>query len=383
MPHNTEQIILVNALSDIPPAQWNALAGDHPTARHEYLNALEITACVGHGTGWDPNHILLYRNGELAGAMPLYLKSHSRGEYVFDYAWAHAFERHGVPYYPKLLSAIPFTPVPGPRLMAHTVADKSKLLQAAIAVAQRNQISSMHVLFPLQDDLTVLEAHGLMARTNVQFHWTNKAYVTMDHFLASMNQKNRKKIRQSRRKLENEDIEFQWLEGRSIDDKALDFFYRCYYTTYIEHGNLPYLKPEFFVQLRDNLPDGLVLILAHRNRQPVASALNLRSNTRLYGRYWGSTEYISGLHFETCYMQGIEYCISQGLDTFEGGAQGEHKLARGLLPVQTHSAHWIRDPGYAQAIEGFLEREDSMITDYVDVLESHSPFRRLPPETQG
>lgn len=381
--HNTEQIILVNALSDIAPDQWNALAGDHPAARHEYLNGLEITACVGPGTGWDPNHILLYRHGELVGAMPLYLKSHSRGEYVFDYAWAHAFERHGVPYYPKLLSAIPFTPVPGPRLLARTSADKNKLVQAAIAIAQRNQISSLHVLFPLQDDLTVLEANGLMSRSTVQFHWTNKAYGTMDDFLASMNQKNRKKTRQSRRKLENEGIGFEWLEGPNIDDESLDFFYRCYYRTYIEHGNLPYLNLEFFAHLRDTLPDGLVLILALRNGQPVASALNLRSKSRLFGRYWGSMETISGLHFETCYLQGIEYCIHRGLDTFEGGAQGEHKLARGLLPVQTHSAHWIRDPAYAQAIEDFLEREDTMIADYVEVLEGHSPFRRVPPEIPG
>lgn len=382
MPHRTEHISLANSLDGIPASQWNALAGDHPAARHEYLNALETTGCVGPVTGWHPHHILLRRNGKLAGAMPLYLKSHSRGEYVFDYAWAHAFERHGVPYYPKLVCAIPFTPVPGPRLLAHTIADKNKLLNAAIAVARNNEISSLHVLFPVHEDLQVLEDNGLMTRSNVQFHWSNGPYASMDDFLAGLNQKNRKKIRQSRRALNNEGVEFEWLEGRDIDDNALNFFYRCYHRTYIEHGNLPYLNPEFFRRLRDELPDNLVLILAHQNGQPVASALNLRSADRLYGRYWGSLKFISGLHFEACYLQGIEYCIARGLNVFEGGAQGEHKLARGLMPVQTYSGHWIGEPGYARAIDDFLKRENVMIDDYVDVLEEHSPFRKPPIEPQ-
>lgn len=382
MPHRTEHISLANSLHDVPASQWNALAGDYPAARHEYLNALETTGCVGPDTGWHPHHILLRRNGKLAGAMPLYLKSHSRGEYVFDYAWAHAFERHGVPYYPKLVCAIPFTPVPGPRLLAHTIADKNKLLNAAIAVTRNNEISSLHVLFPLREDLQVLEDNGLMTRSNVQFHWSNRPYASMDDFLAGMNQKNRKKIRQSRRALNNEGVEFEWLEGRDIDDNALNFFYRCYHRTYIEHGNLPYLNPEFFLRLRDELPDNLVLILAHQNGQPVASALNLRSADRLYGRYWGSLKFISGLHFEACYLQGIEYCIARGLNVFEGGAQGEHKLARGLMPVQTYSGHWIGEPGFARAIDDFLKRENVMIDDYVDVLEGHSPFRKPPIKPQ-
>lgn len=380
MQHDTEHITLINTLADVAPEHWNALAGDHPAARHEYLHALETTRCVGQGTGWHPNHILLYRGRTLVGAMPLYLKSHSRGEYVFDYAWAHAFERHGVPYYPKLLCAIPFTPVPGPRLLAHTPGDKQALLQAAITLARRNQISSLHILFPCDDDLHVLETAELMTRTTVQFHWSNSAYNSMDDYLGSLNQKNRKKIRQSRRKLNEEDIKFEWLEGRDIDDQSLDFFYRCYYQTYIEHGNLPYLKPEFFYALREQMPECLVMVLARQGTQAIASALNLRSQSRLYGRYWGSMQFISGLHFETCYLQGIEYCIARGLDVFEGGAQGEHKLSRGLLPVQTHSAHWIADPAYARAIEDFLEREGAMMTDYVDVLESHSPFRRTDTE---
>lgn len=374
--HDTEHITLAKTLADVSAAQWNALAGDHPAVRHEYLNSLETTLCVGPGTGWTPYHILLYRDAVLAGAMPMYLKSHSRGEYVFDHAWAHAFERHGHPYYPKLLSAIPFTPVPGPRLLAPDHADKAKLLQAAIAIAQTNQISSLHILFPGNDDLQVMTDHGLMVRTNVQFHWPNRNYRDMDEFLAGMNQKNRKKIRQGRRKLNEQGIHFQWFEGHDSDDDILKFFYRCYHRTYIEHGNLPYLQPDFFYQLRDKSPESLVIIVAYQNQEPIACAFNLRSATHLYGRYWGAMQFVPGLHFETCYMQGIEYCIARGIQTFEGGAQGEHKLARGLLPVSTYSAHWIRDSRYAQAIDDFLKHERTAVDDYVDVLENHSPYRQ-------
>lgn len=376
MTHDTDQIILAKSLADISATQWNALAGDHPTVRHEYLYGLEVTGCVGPGTGWMPHHILLFRDNTLRGAMPLYLKSHSRGEFVFDYAWAHAFERHGVPYYPKLLSAVPFTPVPGPRLLAHTQADKLRLLQAAIAISDGNQISSLHILFPHETDLKILTDNQLMVRTNVQFHWTNQGYATMDDFLNHMNQKNRKKVRQGRRKLADEAMQFQWFEGNDIDDDTLDFFYHCYQQTYLEHGHLPYLSTNFFYQLRETMPESMVIVLARQGQEAVAAALNLRSSDRLYGRYWGSTKFVSGLHFETCYMQGIEYSIARGLQVFEGGAQGEHKLARGLLPVQTYSAHWVRDPMYAQAIEDFLTREQAMVTDYVDVLEQHSPYRQ-------
>lgn len=376
MTHDTDQIILAKSLADISATQWNALAGDHPTVRHEYLYGLEVTGCVGSGTGWMPHHILLFRDNTLRGAMPLYLKSHSRGEFVFDYAWAHAFERHGVPYYPKLLSAVPFTPVPGPRLLAHTQADKLRLLQAAIAISDGNQISSLHILFPHETDLKILTDNQLMVRTNVQFHWTNQGYAIMDDFLNHMNQKNRKKVRQGRRKLADEAMQFQWFEGNDIDDDTLDFFYHCYQQTYLEHGHLPYLSTNFFYQLRETMPESMVIVLARQGQEAVAAALNLRSSDRLYGRYWGSTKFVSGLHFETCYMQGIEYSIARGLQVFEGGAQGEHKLARGLLPVQTYSAHWVRDPMYAQAIEDFLTREQAMVTDYVDVLEQHSPYRQ-------
>ena len=376
MSHDTESLSLVKNLADIPPEQWNALAGDHPTVHYDYLNGLEVNGCVGPGTGWSPHHIILRRHNRLVGAMPLYLKAHSRGEYVFDHAWAHAFESHGLAYYPKLLSAVPFTPVPGPRLLAHNKSDKLKLLRAAISLADSNALSSLHILFPDTADLDVMTDAGLMTRKNVQFHWSNQNYRTMDDFLAGMTQKNRKKIRQSRRKLVEEDVRFQWIEGSCIDDATLDFFYRCYHQTYTEHGNRPYLNPEFFYHLRSTMPDNIMIVLACQGEKPIASAFNLRNKNRLFGRYWGCLSFISGLHFETCYMQGIEYSIVKGLEVFEGGAQGEHKLARGLLPVQTLSAHWVRDRRYANAISDFLTREDDAISKYVDVLGNHSPFRQ-------
>lgn len=380
MPHDIETISVVNSLTDICADQWNSLAGDHPTVRYDYLNGLEVNGCVGPQTGWSPHHIVLHRHNRLAGAMPLYLKSHSRGEYVFDHAWAHAFEQHGLRYYPKLLSAVPFTPVPGPRLLAHNKTDKRKLLQAAISLTDNNALSSLHILFPDETDRQVMTDAGLMIRKNVQFHWSNQGYKTMDDFLEGMNQKNRKKIRQSRRKLAEADVHFRWLEGSCVDDSTLDFFYRCYHQTYIEHGNLPYLNPGFFYHLRDRMPDNIMIVVAYQGQEPVASAFNLRSKDRLFGRYWGSLKFISSLHFEACYMQGVEYSITKGLETFEGGAQGEHKLARGLLPVQTHSAHWVRDPNYAHAIHDFLMREEDAIDEYVDVLGNHSPFRHGSPE---
>lgn len=376
MSHETEYISLANSLANVPADQWNALAGDHPTVRHEYLHGLEINQCVAADTGWDPVHVLLYRDNVLTGAMPLYLKSHSRGEFVFDHAWAHAYHRHGIPYYPKLICAIPFTPVPGPRLLAHNDDDKRKLLHTAISIADRNQLSSLHVLFPHDTDLKILTDAALMTRANVQFHWNNQNYAAMDDFLQQLNQKNRKKIRQSRKKLSEADVSFQWLEGTDIDDKTLDFFYRCYCQTYLEHGNPPYLLRDFFYHLRKAVPESMTLILAKQNNIPVASALNLRSANRLYGRYWGSLSFIPDLHFEVCYMQGIEYCIARDISVFEGGAQGEHKLARGMLPVRTHSAHWIRDSRFAQAIDDFLKREDSAIEEYVGDLERHTPFRQ-------
>lgn len=368
--------LLVQDLHGIDAGQWNRLSGDHPLASHEFLLALEQTGCATPATGWAPHYLLMYRGAALDGAMPLYLKSHSRGEYVFDHAWAQAFARHGMAYYPKLLSAIPFTPVPGPRLLAGNHADRVLLARKAIELTCQNHVSSLHILFASDEDQLALAEAGFLFRENVQFHWFNRGYASLEEFLASLTQQKRKKIKQDRKKSIEANIEFRWLQGDQISRDDLDFFYRCYYKTYMEHGNAPYLNREFFQQLHATMGASMVIVLAERLGAPVAAALNIRSLTRLYGRYWGSLEFIPGLHFETCYMQAIEFCIAHQLDVFEGGAQGEHKLSRGMLPVATRSAHWIRDERYAQAISDFLDHETPAVAAWIDELQDHSPFRK-------
>ncbi len=367
---------LARNLHDINAERWNELAGDHPLVSHAFLLALEQTGCAAPETGWAAHYLLLHRGDRLDGAMPLYLKSHSRGEYVFDHAWARAFERHGLAYYPKLLSAIPFTPVPGPRLLAATHEDRVLLARKAIEVTQENGISSVHILFPSDDDRPALEQAGFVFRENIQFHWFNKSYRDLADFLSTLSQQKRKKIKQDRKKAAQANISFRWLQGTEIDGPTLDFFYRCYHQTYMEHGNAPYLSKDFFAELLRSMPGNLVLVLAERQGSPIACALNIRSETRLFGRYWGSVQYVPGLHFETCYMQAIEFCIEHGVQVFEGGAQGEHKLSRGMLPVQTSSAHWIRDQRYAQAITDFLAEETPAVMAYFNELQDHSPFKK-------
>jgi len=309
--------------------------------------------------------------------MPLYLKRHSRGEYVFDHSWAQAFEQHGIRYYPKLLSAIPFTPVTGPRLLARTLEDKRLLALGAVQLAKQLEVSSLHILFPCDDNRKVLEEIGYMLRSGVQFHWGNEGYADFEAFLATMNQEKRKKLRQDSKKVAAAGITFRWLRGSEIKNTDLRFFYRCYELTYQAHWSSPYLTKEFFRRLHAEMPESLLLVLAERDGSPVASALNVIGDNVLYGRYWGTTEFVSGLHFETCYAQAIRWCIANGVESFEGGAQGEHKMARGLLPTPTYSAHWISDSRFSAAISDFLERETSTIEDYKAELGEHAPFRKL------
>lgn len=363
-------------LSRIDARQWDALAGDQPFLRHAFLCALHDTGCAAPDTGWAPHFLALWRDGQLAGAVPLYLKSHSRGEYVFDYAWADAFQRHGLRYYPKLLSAIPFTPVTGPRLLAANDEDRDTLVRGLVAFAEEVRVSSLHLLFPAATDLRALREAGFMVRESVQFHWTNAGYADFDAFLATMSHDKRKKIRQDRKKVAQAGLEFRWRHGAQIRPEDLDFFYQCYFHTYFNHGNPPYLNREFFQRAYRAQPDAFVLVLAERDGQPVAAALNLVGGDVLYGRYWGATEYVPGLHFETCYLQAIAYCIAHGLTRFEGGAQGEHKMARGLLPTPTWSAHWVADPRFSAAIQQFLDEETAAVDDYLGELEAHTPFKR-------
>jgi len=367
---------VAESLAGIPVGEWNRLAGGDPFLSHEFLSALHDTGCAAGATGWHPQYLLLKSGAALAGAMPLYLKEHSYGEYVFDWAWADAYHRHGIAYYPKLLSAIPFTPVTGARLLAATDMDRDRLIRGALELARKLGVSSLHCLFPTAAEARRLCKQGMMPRTTVQFHWTNHDYANFDAFLASFSHDKRKKVKQERRKTAAAGIRFKWLEGDEIRERDWAFFHRCYRQTYREHRSTPYLNLEVFCRIGAALPRHLVLILAERDDAPIAAALNVRSGSRLCGRHWGALQHHPALHFETCYYQGIEYCIARGIATFEGGSRGEHKLARGLLPVETCSAHWLAHPEFAAAVDQFLARETHGMKQYVDELEDHSPFRQ-------
>ncbi|MCP3022771.1 GNAT family N-acetyltransferase [Cupriavidus basilensis] len=371
------ELEVIDSLSAVAQSEWDALAGRNPFLSYQFLDAMHETGCASKRTGWIPRYLVLRRAGTLVGAMPLYLKRHSRGEYVFDHSWAQAFERNGLPYYPKLLSAIPFTPVTGPRLLAHTIEDKRLLALGAVQLAKQLEVSSLHILFPNDENRLILEDVGYMTRAGVQFHWANDGYVDFDAFLATMNQEKRKKLRQDRKKVASAGISYRWLRGNQIESKDLRFFYRCYELTYQAHWSSPYLNFEFFQRFHAEMPDAVLLVLAEREGVPVASALNVVGDDVLYGRYWGTTEFVSGLHFETCYGQAIEWCIANRVRYFEGGAQGEHKMARGLLPTPTYSAHWIADDRFAAAIDEFLVTETAAIGGYIDELEAHAPFKML------
>ena len=368
-----ERIRVVESLAGVPAADWNALSQGDPFTSHEFLSALIDTGCASSRTGWRPQIVLLEKSNQLTGAMPLFLKSHSYGEYVFDWAWADAYQRHGLEYYPKLLCAVPFTPVSGPRLLAANDAGRNKLAAAALEMSR--EVSSLHVLFPPTAEAGLLQGAGMLLRRTVQFHWQNQDYADFDDFLSRMTRHRRKVIRQERRRVHEAGVELRWLRGAQIEPSHWEFFERCYRRTYAAHRSSPYLNLEFFLQLGATLPGHCLMILAERAGRPVAATLNLIAEDKIFGRYWGAAEHIPLLHFECCYYQAIEYAIAHRLRFFEGGAQGEHKLFRGLLPVETHSAHWLAHPRFARAIEDYLERESAGITRYVDELNEHSPFR--------
>ena len=368
-----ERLRVVESLAGVPAAAWNALARGDPFTSHEFLSALIDTGCASIRTGWRPQIVLLEKNHALKGAMPLFLKAHSYGEYVFDWAWADAYQRHGLEYYPKLLCAVPFTPVTGPRLLAGNDADRSTLAAAALEMAR--EVSSLHVLFPPEEEAGLLRGAGMLMRRTVQFHWQNDNYADFDDFLARMTRHRRKNIRQERRRVLEAGVSCRWLRGAEIEQKHWEFFERCYRRTYSAHRSSPYLSLEFFLRLGATLPQHTLMILAERAGKPVAATLNLITGNKIFGRYWGAAEHIPLLHFECCYYQAIEFAIASRLQFFEGGAQGEHKLFRGLLPVETHSAHWLAHPSFASAIEDYLKRETAGIARYVDELNEHSPFK--------
>ncbi|MDB5929364.1 MAG: hypothetical protein JWR60_1071 [Polaromonas sp.] len=483
---NDYVIRLLDSPTGISAADWNGLLAAqcpdgslNPFMRHEYLAALHASGSATPKTGWTPCFVTLWQGKALAGACAVYLKAHSYGEYVFDWAWANAYQQNGLDYYPKAVVAVPFTPVPGARLLARTENERSLLVKSLVAWCEAEKLSSLHLLFAADEDVAACQEAGLMLRHTVQFHWTNKApkdvaptlpaargalppggaapsaawqsqfrdgnlderergqasvppaeklkdsthalptscssapleeavlpgggspaeaaqprrFRDFDDFLMSLSQEKRKKIRQERRKVADAGIRFRWSLGRDISRADWDFFYRCYERTYLEHGNAPYLSRDFFRRMEATMPENWLLFVAEHEGMSIATSLIAVSagsdcagglndsqnqphqGLTAYGRYWGALARVDCLHFEACYYQPLQWCIEHGFERFEGGAQGEHKMARALLPVKTTSAHWLGHPAFADAVERFLEREGAGIESYMDELERRSPFK--------
>jgi len=366
------------ALDAIDAGAWDALAGGHPFLLHAFLSALHDSGCASASTGWTPRYLTAWTGDALVGALPLYQKAHSYGEYVFDWGWADAYRRHGRRYYPKLVAAVPFTPVTGPRVLGDA-ATRRALVEAAVAQVARGRVSSLHVLFVAADAAAELEREGLILRRGVQFHWRNAGWRDFDDFLGAFSHDKRKKIRQDRRKLAERDVTFVRKLGSALTADDWAFFHRCYVATYRAHQSTPYLTLDAFERIGGALGDRVVMVIGARGGERVAAALDVTDGATMWGRYWGALEYVPGLHFEACYYQAIEHCLEHGIARFEGGAQGAHKLARGLDPVTTHSAHAIGDPAFRDAIAAFCASEEIDVAQRVDELMEARPFRRADP----
>lgn len=370
----------IDSIHSVPAEQWDRLSPrDYPFTRHAFLAALEDSGSLGAGRGWQPQHLtLLDDRGQLAAVMPTYLKAHSYGEYVFDWAWANAYAEHGLDYYPKLVSAIPFTPCQGPRLLAGgderawAPAAAEALRQRALALGA----SGWHCLFPEAVLSEALAGAGSAVRTGCQFHWHNRGYRDFDDFLAAMNSRKRKNIRKERRQVAEQGIVFERREGAAISAGDWDNFYLLYQLTYLKRsGQGGYLTRDFFPLLGERLPDHVTMILAKRAGETIAAALFFKDATTLYGRYWGCREEYEFLHFETCYYQGLDYALDHGLQRFDGGAQGEHKVARGFEPTATVSNHWLVEPAFQAAVEDFVEREGREVLAYIEAARAHLPYK--------
>lgn len=373
----------VDAIADVKADDWNALAGkDYPFTRYEFLSALESAQVVNQKTGWFPQHLLVHRDQQLVAVMPLYIKSHSYGEYVFDWSWADAYHQHGHDYYPKLLAAIPYTPCTGPRICYDKTIDLGSLLEAITTAirshCEKLNLSSFHLLFPGKQLHKQFCKNHFMSRTAVHFQWFNQGFQHFDDFLNRFSSRKRKNLKKERRAIIDAGISFDIFSGSEMTDKLWERFYWFYQTTYAKRsGHGGYFNQTFFQQISKTLSDHLVVILAKKEGEYIAGALNFRDQKTLYGRYWGCIKEIEYLHFETCYYQGIEYCIKQGLEHFDPGVQGEHKLARGFEPVFTYSNHYLNESPFQQAISQFLAREKPMIEDYYRDCEERLPFKTV------
>lgn len=374
------QVEIHDSISAINAGEWNRLAGDsYPFLRYEFLDAAERSGCVSGDTGWTPRHLALHGpGGKLRAAMPLYEKSHSWGEFVFDWSWARAYRRAGIDYYPKLVSAIPFTPAPSTRILLDDGQDREAadaLLEAAIELARDTACSSLHVLFPQPHELSVLREAGLQLRKDCQFHWHNRSYRDFDEFLATFSSAKRKKAKRERRRVAENGISFRWLRGEDAGRSLWRDVYRLISVTFLRRGSMPYFDLEFFYDVSRRLPGTILLVLAERRGALIAVALFYESARVLYGRYWGADAQYNALHFETCYYQGIEYCIANGKQVFEPGTQGEHKISRGFVPTATWSAHWLARPEFYSAISAYLREEGRHIDRYMQAAGAHSPYR--------
>lgn len=366
---------VAESIANIPADAWDVLAGGVPLLSHAFLSAFETSSSVGAGTGWQPCFLLLYDDTQLIGAMPLYVKYHSYGEYVFDWAWAEAYERNGLSYYPKLVSAIPFTPITSSRLLTNHPDTKALIVNALSQIMRQNKMSSAHVLFPDDDSAEWFKQAGWMQRQGVQFRWQNLDYSDFDEFLSQLSHNKRKKIRQERKKVTDSGVICLQVKGGEITPEQWNFFYQCYENTYREHRSTPYLTREFFTTIGNSMPQNILLILAYLDEKPIAAALNIYDEVTLYGRYWGSMQYVPNLHFELCYYQAQIFCITEKIEFFEGGAQGEHKLARGFKARPTCSFHQIANPDFAVAIEDFVVQESKGVAAYANELDERAPFK--------
>jgi predicted N-acyltransferase len=371
---------VAHRIADLPAAEWDALdTTAHPFTSHAFLSTLEETRCVGESSGWLPQHLVWREaDGRLAAAVPLYLKAHSWGEFVFDWSWAQAYQRAGREYYPKLLAAIPYTPVTGPRLLVRHDLDvsaiRARLAKALRDVAADNGLSGVHVNYTQSEDQKALEEQRFLRREDCRFRWRNRGYRDFDDYLAGFRADKRKKVRRERRRVTEAGIVFRTLHGHEIGAALWRTIFSFSERTFLAHGNAHYLNAEFFIELARRAPKTIVVMLAERTGRPLAAAICVRGADELYGRYWGTVKHEDCLHFEACYYQGIEYCIAAALEAFDPGTQGEHKLARGFEPTVTTSAHWLAEPVFARAIGQYLERERAAVAEYVATAREHLPF---------
>ncbi len=375
------EVIQINSMSQVDSTSWNQLAGDaYPFLRHEFLLALEQSGSVCQKSGWIPAHLLVLDDDSLIAFMPLYLKNHSWGEYVFDHQWAEAYHQQGIEYYPKWLTAIPLTPCQGTRIVIKESISSLKVTQALLSfikqLSEQHNVSSWHCLFPTLQEAELLKSLELSIREGVQFQWFNNHYQDFDAFLQTLNTSKRKMIKRERRRIQEQDIRLLRISGAKVSPLQWQIFYNFYSITYLKKGSQPYLNLAFFQQIAATMGEQLLLVLAFKDDLPIAAALSFIGRETLYGRYWGCDEEYNNLHFETCYYQGLDYCIENGLQRFDSGAQGEHKIARGFEPITTYSAHWLKDHRFAKAIEDFVTEEKIMLTRYKQKASTYLPFKQ-------